>query len=144
LVAFFALLERESLVRRMSGDPQVRETWSRITSDTQRYLGIKAATSAITGALATMVCWWAGLPNPALWGAIAFWLNFVPVVGSILAGIAPIVVALSIHSPQVATLVACGYLLINMVFGNIIEPRWQGKAAGISPLIVVLAIAIWA
>src|SRR5690606_32307612 len=110
----------------------------------QRYLGIKAATSAITGTLAAMVCFLAGLPNAALWGAIAFWLNFVPVVGSIMAGIPAILVALATRSPQIAAMVLLGYLSINMVFGNFIEPRWQGKAAGMSPLIVVLAIAVWA
>ncbi len=144
LVAFFGLLERDSLIRRLSGSFEMRETWSRVLSDTQRYLGIKAATSAITGVLAALVCLLADLPNPTLWGAIAFWLNFVPVVGSIMAGIPPIIVALATQSPHVAAMVASGYLAINMVFGNIIEPRWQGKAAGMSPLVVVLAIAIWA
>ncbi len=144
LVAFFGLLERDSLIRRLSGNFEMRETWSRVLSDTQRYLGIKAATSAITGVLAALVCLLADLPNPTLWGAIAFWLNFVPVVGSIMAGIPPIIVALATKSPQVAAMVMSGYLAINMVFGNIIEPRWQGKAAGMSPLVVVLAIAIWA
>jgi predicted PurR-regulated permease PerM len=143
LVAFFGLLERASLVRRLTGTSRSQETWSRILSDTQRYLAIKAATSAITGALAALVCLLADLPNPALWGALAFWLNFVPVVGSIMAGIPPIVLALATHSAPTAGLVMLGYLAINMVFGNILEPRWQGKAAGMSPLIVVLAIAIW-
>lgn len=143
LVAFFGLLERDSLIRRLSRKPDMRVTWSRVLSDTQRYLGIKAVTSAITGVLAAGVCVIADLPNPALWGAISFWLNFVPVIGSIIAGIPPVVVALVTQSPQVAAGVMAGYLLIEMVFGNFLEPRWQGKAAGMSPLVVVLAIAIW-
>lgn len=144
LVAFFGLVERASLIRRLTDTTDAQETWSRILSDTQRYLAIKAATSTITGVLAGLVCLLADLPNPALWGAIAFWLNFVPVVGSIMAGIPPVVLALATHSIQVAGLVMLGYLAINTVFGNILEPRWQGKAAGMSPFIVVLAIAIWA
>lgn len=143
LVAFFGLLERESLIRRLSNGSEYEETWRRVTLDTQRYLGIKAVTSAITGILAAVVCLLADLPNAALWGAVAFWFNFIPVVGSIMAGVPPILVALTIHSPQVAALVMLGYVAINMVFGNILEPRWQGRAAGMSPLVVILSIAIW-
>lgn len=143
LVAFFGLLERESLVRRLSWGRGNGESWSRILADTQRYLGIKTVTSAITGLLAAAVCIAADLPNPALWGAIAFWLNYVPVVGSILASIPPLVVSLASQPGDVTLGVLIGYLAINFAIGNYLEPRWQGAAAGLSPLGVVLSIAAW-
>lgn len=141
--AFFGLLERESLVRRLSWGRGNGESWSRILADTQRYLGIKTVTSALTGLLAAAVCIAADLPNPALWGAIAFWLNYVPVVGSILASIPPLVVSLASQPGDVTLGVLIGYLAINFAIGNYLEPRWQGAAAGLSPLGVVLSIAAW-
>jgi predicted PurR-regulated permease PerM len=143
LVAFFGLLEKASLAKRLAPRRTEAFGYQRILADTQRYLGIKSVTSAMTGALAALVCALAHLPNPALWGAIAFWLNFVPVVGSILAGAPPLIFALATQSPQVALGVFFGYLSINFVIGNYLEPKWQGAAAGISPLAVILSIAIW-
>gem|GEM_PF-421268 len=143
LVAFFGLLEKASLAKRLAPRRASALGFERILADTQRYLGIKSVTSAMTGALAACVCAAAHLPNPALWGAVAFWLNFVPVVGSILAGAPPLVFALATQSPQIALGVFCGYLVINFTIGNYLEPKWQGAAAGISPLVVILSIAVW-
>jgi predicted PurR-regulated permease PerM len=143
LVAFFGLLEKASLAKRLAPRRTAASGYQRILADTQRYLGIKSVTSAMTGVLAALVCAGAQLPNPALWGAIAFWLNFVPVVGSILAGAPPLIFALATQTPQVALGVFAGYLIINFVIGNYLEPKWQGAAAGISPLAVILSIAVW-
>lgn len=143
LVAFFGLLEKASLAKRLAPGHSEALGFERILADTQRYLGIKSVTSAMTGALAAVICAAAHLPNPALWGAVAFWLNFVPVVGSILAGAPPLVFALATQTPQIALGVFCGYLVINFAIGNYIEPKWQGAAAGLSPLVVILSIAVW-
>ncbi len=142
LVAFFGLIERTSLVRRLS----LREntSWQRILADTQRYLGIKALTAALTGVLAAAICAATGLSNPALWGAIAFWLNYIPVVGSILAGVPPVAIAYVTHSPELALIVLLGYLVINLAIGSYLEPRWLGAAAGLSPLVVILSVGTWA
>jgi predicted PurR-regulated permease PerM len=143
LVMFFGLTERGTLVARLPQQGEFEETWNRVLIDTQRYLGVKTTTSALTGLLAGGICAAFGLPNAALWGAIAFWFNFVPVVGSLLAGIPPVFVALVTQSPSAAVAVGLGYLIVNVSIGNVLEPRWHGAAAGLSSLVVVISIAFW-
>lgn len=143
LVTFFGLTERDSLLARLPQQGEFEEAWHRVLVDTQRYLGIKTAASVMTGLLGGSLCAALGLPSAALWGAIAFWFNFVPVVGSLLAGIPPVLVALATQSPGVAMAVGSGYFIVNVIIGNILEPRWHGAAAGLSPLVVVVSIAFW-
>ncbi len=143
LVSFFGLVERASFSRRLSSDRRVSLTWERILADTQRYLSIKSATSALTGLLASGACWFLDVPNAPLWGAIAFWLNFLPVVGSILAAIPPGLIALATKDVATATAVGASYLAINVTIGNYLEPKWQGAAAGLSALAVVISVAAW-
>jgi predicted PurR-regulated permease PerM len=143
LVAFFGLLERSFFSRRLSGSRRANQTWQRILADTQRYLGIKSATSALTGLVAGAACWLVGLPNAPLWGAIAFWLNYLPVVGSILAALPPLLIALATQDASAAISVGVAYLAINMLIGNYLEPKWHGTAAGLSALAVIISIASW-
>ena len=143
LVTLFGLLERDALLRRLATGDETSLTYERVLSDTQKYLGVKSAVSALTGLAAGALCAGFGVPNAPLWGAIAFWLNFIPVVGSMIAGVPPVLIALVLVSPQVSFLVGLGYLIINFVLGNLLEPRWQGQSTGLSPLIVVISIAVW-
>jgi AI-2 transport protein TqsA len=89
------------------------------------------------------LCWAAGLDFYVLWGILAFALNFIPVVGSIVAGVPPTVLALFVAGWPNALLVAGGYLLINNFLGNFIEPMLVGRRFGISTLVVVLAVMFW-
>lgn len=147
LIAFFGLLERESLGRKLGVNAASHHTygsWLRITEDTQRYLGIKTLVSAMTGASAALACSIAGVSNVGLWGAVAFWLNFIPVIGSLAAAIPPVMIALVMKSPETAIALASAYGLINLGFGNLLEPKWQGRAADLSPLMIILSLALWA
>lgn len=146
LIAFFGLLERDSLGRKLGVDAVSHHTygsWRRIAEDIQRYLGIKTLVSALTGACAALACNMAGVSNAGLWGAVAFWLNFVPVLGSLVAAIPPVIIALVMKSPENAVALASAYGLINLGLGNVLEPRWQGQAADLSPLMIVLSLALW-
>jgi len=81
-----------------------------------RYMGIKTAVSMATGLSASLLTWWVGLDFPLLWGMLAFLFNYVP---------------------------AIGFLAINILFGNVIEPRLMGYGVGISPLIVFIGLVVW-
>jgi AI-2 transport protein TqsA len=113
------------------------------TRDIQRYLGIKTAVSLATGVLAGFLCWAAGLDFYLLWGIFAFALNYIPVIGSIVAGVPPVILALLTAGVPNAVLVAGGYLLINNFLGNFIEPMLVGRRFGISTLVVVLSVLFW-
>ncbi len=113
------------------------------TRDIQRYLAIKTVVSLVTGFLAGLLCWAAGLDFYILWGIVAFALNFIPVIGSLVAGVPPTILALLVAGWPNALLVAGGYLLINNFLGNFVEPILVGRRFGISTLIVVISVMFW-
>lgn len=115
------------------------------TSDIQKYLGIKTLISAVTGTLAGLLTWAFGLEFALVWGLVAFFFNYIPVVGSILASIPAMFVALVTPGggPLVALGVGIGYLLINIILGNIIEPMLLGRRFGVSTFVVVLSVLFW-
>lgn len=113
------------------------------TRDIQRYLAIKTVVSLLTGLLAGLLCWAAGLDFYILWGIVAFGLNFIPVIGSVVAGVPPTILALLVAGVPNALLVAGGYLLINNFLGNFLEPVLVGRRFGISTLVVVISVMFW-
>lgn len=113
------------------------------SEDIQRYLLIKTLISLTTGILAGLLCYFAGVDFPLLWGIVAFALNFIPTIGSIVAAIPPIILALLLVSPMAAIIVAVGYLAINMCLGNFLEPMLMGKQFGIATAVVLLSVLFW-
>lgn len=108
-----------------------------------RYLGIKTAVSITTGLLAGCLCWMVGLDFALLWGMLAFLLNYVPTIGSIIAAVPAVLLALVQLGVPEASTIAIGYVAINITFGNFLEPRLLGHGVGISPLVVFTGLIIW-
>jgi AI-2 transport protein TqsA len=108
-----------------------------------RYLGIKTGVSVVTGVLAGTLCHLVGLDFALLWGMLAFLLNYVPTIGSIIAAVPAVLMALVQFGYPEATTVAIGFLAINVVFGNFLEPRLMGYGVGISPLVVFTGLVFW-
>lgn len=113
------------------------------TRDIQKYLGIKTMVSIATGGLAGLLCWAAEVDFPLLWGIFAFALNYIPAIGSIIAGIPPVILALLIHDVKHAVAVACGYLVINGFLGNFMEPALLGRRFGLSTVVIVISVLFW-
>ena len=113
------------------------------TRDIQKYLGIKTMISIATGVLAGLLCWSAGVDFPLLWGILAFALNYIPAVGSIIAGIPPVILALLMHDAKHAIALACGYMVINGFLGNFMEPALLGRRFGLSTVVVVVSVLFW-
>jgi predicted PurR-regulated permease PerM len=114
-----------------------------ITSSIKRYMVIKTSTSLLTGILVAALLALLGVDYPLLWGTLAFLFNYVPNIGSIIAAIPAVLLALIQLGPQMAAWTAVGYLVINSVVGNGIEPRFMGKGLGLSPLIVFISLVFW-
>jgi AI-2 transport protein TqsA len=108
-----------------------------------RYLGIKTIVSIATGTCAGLVTWSIGLDFPLLWAMLAFLLNYVPTIGSIIAAVPAVLLALVQLGPGAAGATAIGFAAINVVFGNAIEPRLMGYGVGISPLVVFVGLVFW-
>jgi len=146
-IMIFMLVEATGFagkLRRALGDPEADlGKYAAITDQVYGYISIKAGVSFVTGLLCGGICAASGVDFPVLWGLVAFLFNFVPNVGSIIAAIPPVLLALIAHGIDIALVVAVGYLVVNMVIGNIIEPRIMGRRLGLSPLIVILSLLFW-
>lgn len=111
--------------------------------DVQVYLGLKTAISAATGVTAFLLCGIVGIPFALLWGTLAFLLNFIPFIGSVIASVPPLLLALLEAGWVPAALVGVGYLAINITFANIVEPRVFGRATKLSPLVILIGVVFW-
>ncbi|MDE0360462.1 MAG: AI-2E family transporter, partial [Rhodospirillaceae bacterium] len=150
LIAFsvvFMLLESSSLPAKMRlvlrasrGEP---EYFKRFTSSVQRYLGIKSLTSLATGLAVGILAAAFGLDFPVLWGLLAFLLNFIPNIGSLIAAIPAVLLALIQFGGLNAAFIALGYFVINISIGGVIEPRVMGRGLGMSTLVVFLSLVFW-
>lgn len=117
--------------------------FTKIISEVQRYLAMKTLISLATGLLLGGWVWILGLDFPIIWGLLAFLLNYVPNVGSILAAIPPLLLSIVQLGPQGAVLVSGGYLAVNMLLGNVLEPNLMGRQLGLSPLVVMFSLVFW-
>ncbi len=147
LLIVFMLLEVTTMPRRVHAalgwSPSTFSDFSRTMSEIQRYLSVKTATSAATGLCAGLWCAACGVPNPALWGLVTFALHYVPTVGSLVAAMPPIFIALTAFGIGRASAVAAGLALFSLVIGNFIEPNALGRSLSVSPLIVLLSMFAW-
>jgi AI-2 transport protein TqsA len=109
----------------------------------QDYLRIKTLVSLMTGATIAAWLWLVGLDFAMLWGVLAFLLNYVPNIGSIIAAVPAVLLALVALEWTGVLLVIAGFVAVNVVFGNIIEPRMMGKGLGLSTLVVFLSLVFW-
>lgn len=119
------------------------DSFDQFVDSVNRYMTIKTWLSLATGIL--VAAWLAILQvdYPLLWGMLAFLLNYVPNIGSIIAAIpATLLTLIQLGSTQ-ALLAASGFAVVNIILGNMIEPRFMGKGLGLSTLVVFLSLAFW-
>ena len=114
-----------------------------MTRQIQNYLAIKTVVSVATGLLAGVWVWALDIDFPLLWGLIAFLFNYIPNLGSIFAAVGPVLLAIVQFGPGRAISVAAGYVAINLVFGNVVEPLMLGRRLGLSTLVVLLSLVFW-
>ena len=107
------------------------------------YLVIKTGMSLLTGILVSLWLTILNVEFALLWGSIAFFLNFVPYIGSLIAAIPVAVLALLDVGLGNASLIAAGYLVINVIVSNLLEPRFMGRGLNLSTLVVFLSLVFW-
>lgn len=157
-ILIFMQLEAADLPAKLraiaSNGSNVSARLERIQSTVWRYVRLKTRLSLLTGVLVTAWLWWNGVQFATLWGLLAFLFNFVPTVGPFIAALPAVLVA--ILQPQIAgqplsvvgslylaLYASLGYIVINVVVGNILEPRWMGSGVGLSTLVVFLSLVFW-
>ena len=144
LTVTFMLMEISQFTKKLSQtNIKGLTTVTEVSDKIKHYILLKALTSAATGILITLFLKVMGIHYAVLWGLLAFLLNFIPNIGSIIAAIPAILMALVQFNFTTALIVAGGYLAVNVMIGSILEPRILGKGLGLSTLIVFLSLIFW-
>jgi predicted PurR-regulated permease PerM len=117
--------------------------FQKFNTSVREYMAIKTVVSLATGALVSLSLFVIGVDYPIMWGMLAFALNFIPNIGSIIAAVPAVLLAMvQLGLGSALTAAAC-YVVINVVVGNVIEPRFMGKGLGLSTLVVLLSLLFW-
>ncbi len=144
IVFVFMLLEVSSFKNKLAIiSPDSLGSMDKVVSSLKKYFGIKTLTSLATGILISIGLAILGVDFPILWGALAFLLNFIPNIGSIIAAI-PAVLLAFLQLPigyGIASVIL--FFAVNFVIGNIVEPMLMGKSLGLSSFIVFISLIIW-
>ena len=147
LTALFMLIEALNLPAKLytilNGNAKSLGTFDRFISNVKNYMAIKTAISLAVGVTVAVWLTVMGVNYPTLWGLLAFLLNYVPNIGSIIAAVPAILLTFLMFDIFKALIVTIGYLVINVVMGNIIEPKFMGQRLGLSPLVVFLSLLFW-
>jgi predicted PurR-regulated permease PerM len=148
LTVMFLLFEGVALKYKMqviSGnvDDTQTEQITGFLESVNKYMAIKSLTSLATGLLIFFWLWLLDIEYALLWGLTAFILNYIPNIGSIIAAVPAVLLALVTAGPLTAVWVVAGYLLVNVLVGNIIEPKFLGDRLGLSTLVVFLSLVFW-
>jgi predicted PurR-regulated permease PerM len=146
-VVLFILLEaatfRTKLHRALNWRSDRLDDLRAALTEVQKYLLVKSLISAATGMLCGIWCFVAGVDNAVLWALLAFALNFVPIFGSAIVTLLATGVATLDQGLYNGIFVFTGFLAVNNVLGNVVEPKVLGRALGLSPLVVTVAIVVW-
>ena len=147
MTVIFMLIEASSLplkLRTIFGDTEdALINFEKFINDVKQYMAIKTLISLATGIFIAMWLAVIGVDFPLLWGLLAFLLNYVPNIGSIIAAIPAVLLTIVQLGPTHAVAAATGFLLVNLVMGNFIEPRFMGRSLGLSTLVVFLSLIFW-
>jgi predicted PurR-regulated permease PerM len=114
-----------------------------ISDSIKHYLLLKFFTSAATGMVITVGLKIFDIHYAVLWGLVAFMLNFIPTIGSIIAAVPAVLMAIVQYDISTSLGVALLYIAVNVSIGSILEPRIMGKGLGLSTLIVFLSLIFW-
>ena len=147
LMVVFMLLEGTIFNHKLSqifgGKKEKIDQIDSFSKTVKRYMLIKTGTSLATGIVATIWLSIIGVDYPLLWGFLTFLFNYVPTIGSIIAAVPPTLLALIQMGFFSALLTGIGYIVINLIVGSFLEPRFMGKGLGISTLLVILSLIFW-
>ncbi len=146
LSVVFMLLESEHFASKISyafNDNSVVKNIEEILSKIKRYMVLKALISLFTGLIIWIALLIIGTDYAFLWAVLAFMLNFIPNIGSIIAAV-PAVLLTLVQLGSISAFIVSGlYIAVNVIIGSVIEPKIMGKGLGLSTLVVFLSLLFW-
>jgi len=122
----------------------LRQIIAGASADIENYVNVKTLVSLILGVLTSVTLAAFGVDYPILWGIVAFLLNYIPYLGSIIAVILPVALALvQLRSPGAALVILLVLTVLHNVIGFVVEPLLAGHRLNLSPLLILIALAFW-
>jgi predicted PurR-regulated permease PerM len=147
LIVVFMLFEAESVPKKIHialDDPSMKiQQIDKFLVSVKNYLAIKTLVSLGTGLIIGLWLYFLGVDHFLLWAVLAFLLNYIPNIGSIIAAVPAVLLAFVQLGTATAGLTALGFVVSNMVMGNVVEPRYMGRGLGLSTLVVFLSLIFW-
>ncbi|MCL4110987.1 UNVERIFIED_CONTAM: hypothetical protein GTU68_053184 [Idotea baltica] len=147
LTVIFILLEVGTFRRKIevafTKDQEMAARLAQVVTSIRHYIVIKTWVSLGTGIFIALWLKFLGVPYAGLWGLLSFLFNFIPNIGSIIAAVPAVLIAWLELTTMPAFAAAFGFVLVNVVLGNFIEPKWMGKGLGLSPLVVFCSLVFW-
>lgn len=151
IYALFIFLEESSFATKLKkvftergNYNNMRNMLGKIEVSISSYLRLKTYVSLLTGVLSYIVLIIVGVDSAPFWAFLIFLLNYIPTIGSLIATVFPAIFSLmqfGEFTPFLIVLIAVG--AVQVVVGNLVEPRVFGKSLNLSPLVTILALAIW-
>ena len=136
IMTLFLLLGRKS--------KNTSNEWNQIINSVKKYTFTKFITSAATGILTGIIYWLLGIELALIFGTMTFLLNFIPVLGSVIAVLIPLPVALlQFNDPTYIVYVILFPSIVHIIIGNILEPKLFGEAFGLHPITIILSLIFW-
>jgi AI-2 transport protein TqsA len=147
IVAALLLLDSQRLSRLVSGglgsqNPVFREAPA-IARAAVTYFTVRIRVNAVTAVLLLVLMLVLGVDDALLWAVGAFFLSFVPYLGLVLAMIPPAILALAESGPLASGLVVVGFVVLNLVAENVLEPTMTGRALSLSTWLVFIMFFFW-
>ncbi|AWN73639.1 AI-2E family transporter [Legionella anisa] len=140
----FFLKKLDALFPTLEGRMLMNNIISHIVNNTQTYLGLKSILSIITALASWVVMKWVGLDFAEFWALLIFFLNFIPNIGAIIAIAFPTALAAIQFTSWIPfTEIILGLGAIQFIVGNLIEPRYLSNSLNLSPLVILIALAVW-
>lgn len=151
LYLMFLILERNTILPKLAvalpenKGKQLIDIVGRMNRQTAKYLLLKVIISAATGIMYYITAVLAGVNFPLVWGLLAFLLNFIPTIGSIVVTALAIFMTLVQFMPEWNRVIFTSlmFIAIEMILGNIVDPKIQGVQLNISPLVILISLAVW-
>ena len=118
--------------------------WNEIIGHVKKYIFTKFITSSATGILVGLIYWLLGMELAFIFGTLTFILNFIPVIGSIIAVLLPIPIAV-LQFQDLTSIMLVIFLpaIVHTVIGNILEPKIFGETFGLHPITIILSLIFW-
>jgi len=147
MTTLFFLAEGSGLMKRLasslSSDSVAVEKLSIFGQNVVRQFGLRGIVNGVTAGAVILILLLLGVDFPLLWGVLLFFLSYVPYVGTFLAAIPPVILALAESGLISALLVILGFTAANILAENVLSPLLMGRGLNLSPTAVFLSFAFW-